>query len=687
MKTSQNNTRAGAGAAVLTLFAVAWNGIVWGLLMPERGPPIWFKGLFVLAGVLVAVGAVVSWRHRIRGGGASLGLAQDPVPHGVPTAVSFHLRKPQPMQNWTLDVLLETSQGPQSGFGRVWETSLPVSAVPSVVAGEILVQELSAEVTLPADLPSTQDKDHRAELVLKGNGLSWRFAIETRPGTASELAFHSDAPSLGSVPTPSRGEKDSLGERWNARKTDARQGGQSPKIRRVVHLLGWVFFAWLALDFSQSFLRKVPELGRLVSQYWPGRTVSDPARVGVAEAEKEVGPAWMNSEPFPITVTNWLTDGWRYRAHLQATGQLEQGRLRVRIERLSIMPVGPCNGSTDCRITQVGLLLSHDAGGHFNVLAQSEHLPWAVDLAQVHLAQRTGGEWVLTLPPELPSGDVRLKLVVQGEKNDPKTGKVGPFWVYPSDGNHLALRDAVVQAAGRHSGNRASACELVDSLQAVVRAGCEARLNELLQRDSGFDQASLDAALVDAVLHFNEVAVPHLLAAGASPDARDPSNPSHTALTCAAAGNELLAMQALVEAGAQVNHREVSQDQQIITPLTLALKRDSAAAVAYLLKAGAVWRDLDLNGWTVMHIAAFEGATDSLQVLAAAGGDVNQRARGYRNQTAFHTALQYAPQATIASMLGAGADVRLADDQGEDACGWARYFQRSPAIQGLVCRP
>ncbi|HEY9096195.1 MAG TPA: hypothetical protein VIN35_10660, partial [Hydrogenophaga sp.] len=76
-----------------------------------------------------------------------------------------------------------------------------------------------------------------------------------------------------------------------------------------------------------------------------------------------------------------------------------------------------------------------------------------------------------------------------------------------------------------------------------------------------------------------------------------------------------------------------------------------------------------------------------LPVLVAAGGDVNQRARGYRNQTAFHTALQYAPQATIETMLSAGADVQLADDQGEDACGWARYFQRSPAIQGLVCRP
>ena len=271
--------------------------------------------------------------------------------------------------------------------------------------------------------------------------------------------------------------------------------------------------------------------------------------------------------------------------------------------------------------------------------------------------------------------------------SDPKTGQMGPMWVYPANGNHLALAEAVSQALGWHAGRAQSACAQLDSLPEVVRAGCDAQLATLLQRGSGLTQSLLDAALVEAVLNFNETAVQPLLEAGASPDAKDPGKPSHTALAWAAAGNQLQAMRALVQAGADVNHRAISRDEQIITPMTLALKRDSADAVAYLLKAGADWRDVDLNGWTVMHIAAFEGATDSLAALVAAGGDVNARARGYRNQTAFHTALQYAPQATIEAMLGAGADTQLADDQGEAACGWARYFQRSPAIQGLVCPP
>jgi hypothetical protein len=682
-KPSQRSTRAGAGALFLTLFAVFWNAMVWGLLVPQRGAPMWFKALFVLAGLLVVLGAVVSWRQRVRGGGASLSLTHDPVPHGVPTAVCFSLRKPQPLHDWTLDILLETSQGPQSGFGRVWEGSFPVTAAPSVVSGQVLAQELKAEVTLPADLPSTQDKDHRATLVLKGNGLSWRFAIETRPGTSSERAFYGDALMQGTSPS----HDPNLHARWEAGLNDKQRSGKSQKVRRVVLGIGWIFSAWLVWDFSHSFLREVPELGRLVSQHWAARTASAPVSITEGEPAQAAAPARVSSEPFPITVTNWLTDGWRYRAHLQATGQLEDGRLRVRVKRLAIMPVSACKGGVDCHITQVGLLISHDAGSNFHTLSQSESLPWKLDLAQTRRAMRTDGEWLLTLPAEWPPGDVRLKLVVQGERADPKTGQTGPMWVYPANGNHLALAEAVSQATGWHAGRAQSACAQLASLLEVVRAGCDAQLAALLQRGSGLTQSLLDAALVEAVLNFNETAVQPLLEAGASPDAKDPGKPSHTALAWAAAGNQLQAMRALVQAGADVNHRAISRDEQIITPMTLALKRDSADAVAYLLKAGADWRDVDLNGWTVMHIAAFEGATDSLAALVAAGGDVNARARGYRNQTAFHTALQYAPQTTIEAMLRAGADTQLADDQGEAACGWARYFQRSRAIQGLVCPP
>ena len=155
----------------------------------------------------------------------------------------------------------------------------------------------------------------------------------------------------------------------------------------------------------------------------------------------------------------------------------------------------------------------------------------------------------------------------------------------------------------------------------------------------------------------------------------------------AAAGNQSETVNRLLAAGADVNQLAENDQQQLVTPLTQALRYDAAPAVALLLGAGALLHNKHLNGWTVMHIAAFEGATDSMAVLVAAGGDVNEKTAVYRQQTAFHTALQFAPQATIEAMLAAGADADIADDQGENACGWARFFQRSAAIQALVCPP
>ncbi|WP_157559374.1 ankyrin repeat domain-containing protein [Hydrogenophaga crassostreae] len=665
LKPSQRSTRSGASAGLLTLITLAWNAMVWGLLVPDQGAPAWFKALFVVVGLLVAWGSVVLWRDRLRGGGVSLTLEQDPVPHGVPTTAYFTLRKPLALRIWTLDVVLDTAKGLQSGFGRVWEGSFPASTVPSMVAGEIVVQDVKVEFSLPADLPSTQDKDFRAALVLKGDNLSWRFDIQTRPGTASELTFHSEERAWGAARVESPREPVD---------THLAQPGQHVRlawVRRGVQLLAWVLFAWFVWDFAKPILREMPAIGRYVTQQWPQ----------VAPPSDEGFNAQVDASAFPITISNWLIDDWRYRAHLQATAQLEQGTLRVRIQRLQLMPVSACKGTNDCQITAVGLLLSQDAGGGFRTLAQSENLPWAVNLGEVHRAVRGEGEWVLKLPEALPAGNVRLKLVVQSKRIDPETGKAGPSWVYPSHGNHLALQTALANAT------KASElpCERLATALEAVKASCNTRLAVLLNGAAPLAQGALDKLLIEAILNFNTGSVPLLLAAGARANATHPSRPSHSALGLAAAGNQSETVNRLLAAGANVNHLAESGQQQIVTPLTQALRYDAAPAVAQLLGAGALLHNKHLNGWTVMHIAAFEGATDSMAVLVAAGGDVNEKTAVYRQQTAFHTALQFAPQATIEAMLAAGADADIADDQGENACGWAKFFRRSAAIQGLVC--
>ena len=678
LKASQRSTQAGAGAGFLTLFTLIWNGVVWGLLVPEQGAPTWFKAVFVIAGLLVAWGSVVSWRNRLRGGGMRLRLEHDPVPHGVPTTAYFTLAKPLALQVWTLDVELDTAKGPQSGFGRVWEGRFPATTVPSVVAGEIVVQDVKVEFSLPADLPSTQDKDFRATLVLHGDDLSWRFDVQTRPGTASELTFHHDARAWGAAPVTSPREPlDAQAER-------PRRLARLVWVRRSVQWLAWGVFAWFAWDFAQPFWREAPRIGRHLTELWTqGPLERLKATVGEPFGSDSEGIGTdVNTPAFPLVVTNWLQDDWRYRAHLEATAQVEQGQLHVRIDRLQLMPVGACQGADDCQITGVGLLLSQDAGGRFNILARSDNLAWPVDLGTSGRAERRAGEWVLPLPATIPAdGDVRLKLVVQAARKDPDTGQVGPSWVYPSHGHHLALQQAL-QAA---TPDAQDVCDQLPTLEAAVRASCHTRVAMLLSGDEPRSQRDLDNLLIDAVQHFNSESVGSLLEAGASANAVDPRHPAYSALGWAAAGNQQATLVQLILAGADVNQRAEDDRQQLVTPLILALRRDAAAAVALLLEAGALLNNPDLNGWTVMHIAAFEGATDSMSALVAAGGNVNEKTQAYRQQTAFHTALQYAPLSTIQAMLAAGADIRITDDQGENACGWARFFQRPAAIQALVC--
>ncbi len=678
-KPSQRSTRSGASAGLLTLFTLVWNAMVWGLLMPDQGAPTWFKAVFVIVGLLVAWGSVVTWRDRLRGGGVSLRLEQDPVPHGVPTTAYFTLRKPLALQVWTLDVVLDTAKGPQSGFGRVWEGSFPATTVPSVVAGEIVVQEVKVEFSLPADLPSTQDDNFRAALVLKGDDLSWRFDIQIRPGTASELTFHSEARAWGAAPIESPREP------LDARQGRPRRLARLVWIRRSVQLLAWGVFAWFAWGFAQPFLREAPAIGRLLTGIWAQAPVDQlkEAVAGWTGSQGEGADTEVDTPAFPLVITNWLIDDWRYRAHLEAQAQVERGVLRVRIDRLQLMPVKPCKEPDDCQITGVGLLLSEDTGGGFRTLARSETLPWLVDLGAVGRAERRGGEWVLSLPPTLPAtGDVRLKLVVQAARKDPDTGQAGSSWVYPSHGNHLALQTALQTATP----DAEEACDRLPSVQAAVRAGCHTRVAMLLSGPEPRTQSALDSLLIEAILHFNDESVGLLLEAGASANAVDPRRPAYSALGWAAAGNQQTTLVQLILAGADVNQRAEDDHQQLVTPLIQALRRDAAAAVALLLQAGALLNNPDLNGWTVMHIAAFEGATESMAVLVAAGGNVNEKTQAYRQQTAFHTALQYAPQSTIEAMLAAGADTRITDDQGENACGWARFFRRPAAIQTLVCR-
>lgn len=655
---SQRHTRAGAGAWFLTVFSVVWNAMVWALLMPSDAPT-WFKVAFGLAGGLVVWGSVVAWRHRIRGGGLDLHLSQDPVPHGVPVEARFTLNKPLAVDTWTLNALVETSEGPQSGFGEVWKGDFPLTTVPAMVDGVVGVQSLQATFALPVDVPSTLDRHFRAKLTLQGDALTWSFALRTRPAMASELAFHEGASAPAAVVTLPAMSAEDLSRvdrfhRW------------VPWLKWGVHAVVLGFLGWQAWSIVRPLIMDRP--GALAT----------PTEMSIAEGALSTQ---IDTAAFPITLGNWLINDWRFRAHLEGVAEVHQGELRVRVSSLALMPVNACTVAGDCRIEGVGLLLAQEGGEHFRTLAESELLPWPVDLAEQRRVLRRDGVWVLKLPDVLPRDGVRLKLVAKSTRTDPQTGQAVEAWVYPSHGNHLALHRALTLAAPPGA-TVSDPCERMASASDAVQATCNERLSALLD---GRSQSERDALLIDAIAHFNRDAVPLLLGAGANANATVPNQPGPTALGMAAAGNQIDSVAALLKAGADVNRRLSNDDGVIIMPLTQALRRDSAHAVEALLLAGASLENGDPKGGTVMNIAAYEGATHSIPLLVKGGGNVNERTPVGRQQIALHTALQHAPKATIEAFLAAGASLTETDHQGENACGWARFFKRSAEIQQLVC--
>jgi ankyrin repeat protein len=687
-KMYRSKTSAGTGAPVLTVIALAWNAVVWGLLMPEPGLGIaaWFKAASVLVGAVVAVGAVQRWVVRLQGTGVTLNLTHEPVPQGVPTTAVFTLGRPLKVQAWTLLVAIDSPDDDLSGFGRIWERRFAVTTVPMLVAGEIMVQSVRADFTLPADLPSTRDDFWRVSLVLDGDGMKWPFDIATRPETTSERGFHRGGAAFGSLqPAVDEPPLSDLPE------PDAEL--PVPSLMRLLGGLKWArrgalalslgVVGWVAWNFA------LPTWSSDVHLDVAGESVEGEGRaLDVGESDESSRLSTRVSTPeFDVLLSNWLIDDWRLRAHMQGVAQVEQGKLRVRIQQLALMPVGPCQHTGECQVQSIRLLLSQaGADGPYITLAQSKPLPWVVDLAQDHVAHRIDGEFVLTLPESLTGDhDVRLQLMVQTASPDAPANQTkldNP--TYPSHGNHMGLQLALT-VANPSSSAMMDPCDRVRSLIDAVRAHCEGQIDFRLASNAHSGRTELDEALIEAIKHYNGAAVPSLLKAGASPNAIDSRQKSVTALGLAAAGDQLDVLNALIKAGAQVNHHAVNADQQTTTPLSLALKLDAVHAVDRLLAAGAKLHDKDLSGWSVMHIAALEGATNSLKVLVWAGGNVNEQAKGHHRQTALHAALQFAPQATIEAMLVAGADTRITDDEGKDACDWANASQRSAAIQALVC--
>jgi Ankyrin repeats (3 copies) len=676
-KRSQTKSNAGAPALwFITIFILFWDVMVLRFLIPANNAPFLFKAIFVLVGLLFTVGTVLVWRDRILGGNVSLRLSIDPVPHGVQVPVQFELSKAIKAKTWSVEAKFESlhTGSENNHYSIIWSQVFPAHLISS--------QVVSSNFVFPSDYsPKNSKGDKHAYynrvISLKADNFTWSFLLETRDATASEMLFDSkDVTTIGSnllTYTPADIEK--------SKKYIARF--------KIASVLAFILIA--LAQFSSFFDFDFDLVGRAK------------AKVGLGAYSSQV-----TTDEFDVRVTNYLMNNWAFRGRLVGKGRVSNGTLRVQLENLEIQATNECKGEAKrCEISSVRLLLSDDGGNSFSTKAASEPVPINVQLRDITRwslpSELIGKELVLQLPASIDIDTMRLKLEIRTAADST---------VYPDSGPYLALHRALAKA-----NKQQDPCEKITDRRRLVQAGCVQQLEAMHNKTLGVlasisassqqawhatrqyasklglgaapkaDVETLNNLLLEAIQSENFATAQSLLKLGASANAEDSYQVGRTALGYAAATKNIELVEQLLQAGAKANERKLNDRGQIVTPLTQALRADAANTIERLVKAGASIHTDDPAGWTPMHIAAYESSKLSLEVLVKAGADVNERTPAYRQQNVLQTALQFGDFDTASTLLKLGADPLFKDNQGENACGWAKFFKRSEKIQALVCNP
>jgi hypothetical protein len=669
-KNSQKTAKAGGSVWFLTFFTLIWDGVVFGVMFKASHIPFWFMAIFGIAGLGIAALTISLWRTRFLGGSVQLHLSADPVPHGVNTSVKFELSKVVAATDWSIETQFEQSDG-DGGYKTLWNQTFPALKTSSrlVTSNFVFPSHFSPNNVHWAGY------GYRRTLTLKADKLSWEFLLETRDATSNEQVFESqDLTSIGSNLanyTPADIEK-------------------SKKYRIRIQIASIAAFVLIGIaQFSSLF--DFDLVGRAK------------AKVGLGAYSSQV-----TTDEFDLLVTNYLMNNWAFRGRLVGKARVINGELRVRVDGLDIQATNKCNGdSKKCEITNALLLLSRSDDGSFSTMAQSEPITVNAQLQDVTRwslpKENVGIELIMQLPPTIDVGTMRLKLALRTADN---------ATVYPDDGPYLALHRALAKA-----NKQQDPCEKITDKHTLVLAGCGQQLEALHGKPLGLlaslsassqqawlatrqyasklgigtmpkvDVETLDNLLLDAIQSENFATAQILLKMGASPNAQDSYQVGRTALGYAAASKNIQLVEQLIRAGAKADERKLNDRGQIVTPLTQALRADAANTIEHLIKAGASIHTNDPAGWTPMHIAAYESSKLSLEVLVKAGADVNERTPAYRQQNVLQTALQFGDFETASTLLKLGADPLFKDNQGENACGWAKFFKRNEKIQALVCNP
>src|SRR5438034_6063062 len=159
----------------------------------------------------------------------------------------------------------------------------------------------------------------------------------------------------------------------------------------------------------------------------------------------------------------------------------------------------------------------------------------------------------------------------------------------------------------------------------IVLSGCHKKSEEATKKDK-------NATLMMASARGDLSRVQQLLREGAQVNQRDSNG--QAAIHHAAQSKNVLVVQALIQAGADVNARTVGNVTPLMLSLDMAFGQPDISLA--LIRAGADVNVTDENGDTALIIATTESSSEVFQSLLDRGANPN--ARGLNGETALHYA-------------------------------------------------
>ena len=621
-----------SGLIRIFIFSIFWNLISWPItlafLSSRNENPWWVSiaiSIFPIVGLLLISSVIKDFRKQWRIGKPVLVLLEAGVPGSTPLQGKIRFNPAFAMRLDTTEMTHTVSVKVE--FIRDDKRGDDTKST-TLWQGQALqthisrgTESLNFKIELPASLPVS---------TASGNGLVqdyWKIVLESLGSTVNfrlpENVFNIPIQqSLQSEP---------------AVELNADALKIATRVRMLGKVAGFIFIAYFfwvvindfAIPFYQHSQNKTPEM----------------QQSSLAESSK-----------LPKIIVPFVLDslaGNGFGVVTKVSGNMEIGDNTIKLfpESIELRTYGVCE--INCPfIHTVQFSLTQDKSDHFSTIGESTPIPVLKKFAGARsielIIDKDKTPIIIHFSNRDQLSNLRLTLAIEGESYSEGKTILGSWYTHAEPfAAALGKQDMTLDVADNNEQRQKQA------LQAISQ-GRAADLQQLLQ-------------------------------AGVDANTRDKDD--ETLLMRATNRNDLSMVKILLSHGAQVNAATPTDKQGngARTALHAAVLQDAVDVVDALLKAGANPQAQANQVWTPMHYAAYLGAVKSIRHLHEHHVNIDEPFKGSRGTTPLMLAAQYEQTSTIRLLLELGADIRKKDIYGENACSYARFYQKPTSITALGC--